>query len=135
MIVTGASLLGQILTNRALPGLASAKAASAPAESGPATRPEPVSTLTSVTMSLSTLDALFALKVSPQAAGSTTGTRALAEKSASIATAPAGFDAGPQRRDKTLAGGQTVVDPDLVRQIAAALESRKSMGIAQGAPA
>ncbi len=88
----------------------------------PATRPEPVSTLASVTMSLSTLDALFALTVSSQGAGAATGTRALAHLSAPD------LEAGPQRRDKTLMGGRTVVDPDLVRAMTAALESRKSMG-------
>ncbi len=135
MIVTGASLLGQILTNRTSSGHASAQAAPAAAGPAPATRSEPISTLTSVTMSLSTLDALFALKVSSPGAGSTTGTRALGDGSAPTAAPPSGFDAGPQRRDKTLAGGRTVVDPDLVRQIAAALESRKSMGAAQGVQA
>ncbi len=134
MIVTGASLLGQILTNRTSSGLASAQAAPVPAEPASATRSEPISTRTSVTMSLSTLDALFALKASSHGTGAATGTRAPADGSAPI-VAPSGLDAGPPRRDMTLAGGRTVVDPDLVRQIAAALESRKSMGAAQGAQA
>ncbi|MFH6784042.1 MULTISPECIES: hypothetical protein [Methylobacterium] len=121
MIVTGASLLGQILTNRTSSGALAAnplaaKAASVPdkppPQAGPASPP--------VAMSLSTLDGLFALQMSARGTGI-----------AAAPAAPAGIDpASAQTRPRT--GGQTAVDPDLVRAIAAALESRKGGGDGAG---
>ncbi len=85
-------------------------------------------------MSLSTFDALFALTMSSQGTGAATGAGTSAGGSAPIVAPSSGVDAGAPRRSKALTGGQTVVDPDLVRQIAAALESRKSLGAAQVMP-
>lgn len=132
MIVAGASLLGQILANRTSPGLVPARAASAPAEASVPARPGP--TLASVTMSLSTLDALFALRISSRGASAARAvTDAGAHESISaeaVSARPAAPSSdhatGSRRNVATLMGGQTVVDPDLVREITAALESQKS---------
>lgn len=115
MIITGASLLGQILTNRASSDLVSAKAARTSPEAAPTAKPGPVSTPAPVTMSLSTLDGLFALQASPR------GVAAPADPSMRIAPQVSGADSGPQRTE-----ARTAVDPDLVRAIAAALDSRTS---------
>ncbi|MET7242401.1 hypothetical protein ABZT49_03460 [Methylobacterium sp. EM32] len=82
-----------------------------------------------MTMSLATLDALFALRIASRdasAAGAATDAGA-PETVSAWPVAPSWDDAtGSQRTVKTLMGGQTVVDPDLVREITAALESQKS---------
>ncbi|AWN53372.1 hypothetical protein DK412_18595 [Methylobacterium sp. 17Sr1-1] len=127
MIVTGSSLLGQLLANWTSPGLVPAKAAPAPAEASIPTQPRP--TLASVAVSLSTLDALFALRISSRGASAAEATSDAGAPEAIPArpVAPSSdYATGSQRNVKTLMGGQTVVDPDLVREITAALESQKS---------
>ncbi|MGE7414007.1 hypothetical protein [Methylobacterium tarhaniae] len=128
MIVTGASLLGQILTNRTSSGLLFAHAA-VPAEPLPPDKTGSAPASAPVTMSLSTLDALFALHVSPRGTG---GAGAPADIPTRMIAPSSGADAGSLRAVKTRTGGRTVVDPDLVRAIAAALDSRKSKGDGTG---
>lgn len=127
MIVTGTSLLGQILTTPSSSGLLSAKAAVGPAGPSPQERPGPDAPSAPVTVSPSTLDALFALQVSSRGANAA-GAGARADQSARSAAPSSGAEAGSQATVKA----QTVVDPDLVRAIAAALESQKSRGDGTG---
>lgn len=114
MIITGAALLGQILTNRTSSGSPSANAAPATPEAQPPSKPEPTPTPAPVAMSLSMFDALFALQASPRGGG------ASVDSSARMAAPSSGATSGLQQTR-----ARTTVDPDLVRAITAALDSRK----------
>ncbi len=112
MIVTGASLLGQVLASRASPGFAPA-VSSSPASRDPA--PDVATpTVASVTMSPSILSALLDLRSSSRASPDA-GTRDEAASS-----------------DRPGAGFRTTVDPGLVRETMAVLEGRSGAGATAG---
>ncbi|BAQ48728.1 MULTISPECIES: hypothetical protein [Methylobacterium] len=112
MIVTGASLLGQVLASRASPGFAPA-VSSSPASRDPA--PDVATpTVASVTMSPSILSALLDLRSSSRASPDA-GTRDEAASS-----------------DRPRAGFRTTVDPGLVRETMAVLEGRGAAGATAG---
>lgn len=114
MIVTGASLLGQVLASRASPGFAPA-VSSSPASRDPAPAPDVATpTVASATTSPSILSALLDLRSSSRASPDA-GTRDEAASS-----------------DRPGAGFRTTVDPGLVRETMAVLEGRSAAGATAG---